>query len=72
MNHFRRFGRSFSVPSTLQILHELRGVSASEDARMQCAEEDSLPATASWEDIIAHRTQRASTPRLPGPHPDPN
>jgi hypothetical protein len=64
MTYFRRFGRRFSVPSTAQILHELRAFSASEDARMRCAEDYGLPKTAPWEDIIAHRrrTETASGP----------
>ena len=57
MSHFRRFGRRFPVPSTVQILHELKVLSAGEDARTRCASEHALPATTSWEDIIAHRLQ---------------
>lgn len=53
--HFRRLGRRFSIPSTAQILHELRALSANEDARMRCAKDHDLPDTASWEDIVAHR-----------------
>jgi hypothetical protein len=60
MTTFRRFGRRFSVPSTVQILHELRALSAREDARVRCANEDGLPKTARWEDIVAHRTQFAT------------
>jgi hypothetical protein len=55
MNQFRRFGRRFSVPSSLQVLHELRALSAEQNARERCAEEDGLPAAASWEDIIERR-----------------
>jgi hypothetical protein len=55
MTTFRRYGRSFSVPSTVQIMRELRALSANEDARMRCANEDGLPSTASWEEIVAHR-----------------
>jgi len=57
MSHFQRFGRRFPVPSTLQILHELKVLSASEDAKTRCAREYSLPATTSWDDIVAHRLQ---------------
>lgn len=56
LTYFRRFGRRFSVPSTAQIAHELRAFSASEDARLRCAHEHGLPGTASWEEIVAHRT----------------
>jgi hypothetical protein len=41
----------------MQILHELRALSADEDARMRCANEDDLPETTSWEEIIAHRAR---------------
>jgi len=64
MTHFRRLGRRFSVPSTAQILHELRALSANEDARLRCANEDGLPVTASWEDIVAHRKQPETASKL--------
>ena len=57
MTHFRRFGRRFSVPSTVQIARELRALSANEDARLRCANDHGLPNTASWEDFVAHRAQ---------------
>jgi len=55
MNHFRRFGRRFSVPSSLQVARELRVLSADENARERCAEEEGLLQTASWDEIIGHR-----------------
>ena len=57
MAHFRRLGRRFSVPSTAQILHEFRALSANEDARLRCANDAGLPETASWEDIVGYRAQ---------------
>jgi hypothetical protein len=51
MSHFRRFGRRFSVPSTLEIAHELRAFPASEDAN-----EQDLPGRAPFEEIVAHRS----------------
>ena len=58
MTHFRRFGRRFSVPSSLEIAHELRALSADENARERCAEEEGLLQTASWDEIVAHRPAR--------------
>ena len=55
MDHFIRFGKRIPIPSSLQILHELRMLSADEDARVRCAEEDRLPRTASWKEIIGRR-----------------
>jgi hypothetical protein len=55
MSYFVRFGKRIPIPSSLQILHELRMLSADEDARVLCAEEDGLPTTASWEEIIRRR-----------------
>ena len=45
MDHFRRFGRRIPVPSTLQISHELRALSAKENSRTRCSEVDGLPGT---------------------------
>ena len=59
MDHFIRFGKRFPIPSSLQILHEFRMLSADEDARARCAEEDGLPRTASWEEIIRRRQSLA-------------
>ena len=46
MNHFRRFGRRFAVPSSLQIAHELRALSAEENVRIRCTKEEGLPEAA--------------------------
>ena len=59
MPHIQRYGRRIPVPSTVQIRHELR-VSADQDIRARCAGEDGLAATASWEDIVAHRAELAA------------
>ncbi len=32
-----------------------QGISASEDARLRCAQQDGLPMTAAWEDVVAYR-----------------
>ena len=61
MSHFQRFGRRFPVPSTVQILHELKVLSAGEDARTRCASEYALPETTSWGEIVAHRLQLEAT-----------
>jgi len=62
MDHFRRFGRRFPVPSSLQIAQELRILSADENARERCALEDGMQETASWEAIIGHRQAIALKP----------
>jgi len=54
MSHFQRFGRRFPVPSTLQILHELKVLSASEDAKTSAT-------TTSRDDIVADRLQLETT-----------
>ena len=59
MDYFIRFGKRIPIPSSLQILHELRMLSADEDARARCAEEDGMPQTASWEEIIRRRQSLA-------------
>jgi len=60
MDHFRRFGRRMPVPSSLQVSRELRLLSAEEDARARCAEEDGLPGTAGWDEIIGRRQLSAA------------
>jgi hypothetical protein len=52
-----RFGMRVPIPSTVQILRELRVFSAEQNVRELCAEADNLPASASWEEISARRLQ---------------
>lgn len=55
MSYFLRFGKRMPIPSSLQVLHELRALSADEDARMRCAEEGGMASTAGWDEIVQHR-----------------
>jgi hypothetical protein len=60
-----RFGRRMPLPSTVQILHDLRAMSAQEEGRKRYALADGLPEMASWEEIGAHRAraEREAHPR---------
>ena len=62
MNHFRRFGRRVPIPSSLQIVHELRLLSADENARQACAESDGVPGSSTWDEIIERRLTLARSP----------
>jgi hypothetical protein len=64
MIYFRRFGRRWPVPSTLQISHELRSFSTRDDARVRYAAEEGLPLTASWEEIATCRARAYGPPEL--------
>jgi hypothetical protein len=55
MAQLRRFGRKISLPSTRQILHELKVFSGQEDARKACAVMIGLAETATWQEIQACR-----------------
>ena len=52
-----RFGRRIPLPSAVQILHELKVLSAQEEGRKRYALADGLPETASWDEIGAHRAR---------------
>jgi hypothetical protein len=54
-----RFGRRIPIPSTVQILHELRTFATEEYVRELCAEGEGLPSNASWDKICAHRAAAA-------------
>ncbi len=63
-----RFGRRITLPSTVQIRHELGAPLKNDFARERCAEADGLPLTASWDEVIAHRQERAIIPFPETPH----
>jgi hypothetical protein len=52
-----RFGRRMALPSTVQILHELRLMEAPEEGRKRYALADGLAETASWDEIGANRAR---------------
>ena len=62
MIYFRRFGRRMSVPSTLQISHELRAFSLQDDARARCAAEEGLPVAAPRDEIAVHSAGQLAAP----------
>jgi hypothetical protein len=55
-----RFGRRISIPSSLQLKHELRSFCAEEDVREECAASEGLSAGATWDEIYAHRAAVAA------------
>ena len=57
-NTFVRYGRRLTVPSTVQIMHELKALSAEEEVRAECAVKERLAADAGWNEIYAHRAEK--------------
>jgi len=55
-----RFGRNLSLPSTTQIIHELKMFSEYEDARLACAKIVGAPDNATWQEIHDRRLQNES------------
>jgi hypothetical protein len=55
MKSFIRFGKRISIPATVEIRHELRVFCAEEVVRKGCAEAESLPDNAPWDEIYARR-----------------
>jgi hypothetical protein len=64
-----RFGMKIPIPSTVQILHELRVFSAEQNVRELCAEADNLPMSASWDEIAERRLQCSKGLALPPLNP---
>jgi hypothetical protein len=59
-NSIVRFGRRVLIPSKVQVLHDYRVFAEERDVRERCATEEGLPLTASWVEIIVHRSNAAS------------
>jgi hypothetical protein len=59
MKSMVRFGSRIRLPSTIEIKHELRAMAAEWNVRELCAEAEGLPATASWDELEAHRLAHA-------------
>ena len=55
--HYIRFGRRIPLPSTVQILHDLKVLFVQEEGRKRYVLADGLPETASWDEIGAHRAR---------------
>jgi hypothetical protein len=56
MTQTHRFGKRIPLPSTVQILHELKVLSGQEDAKRQFAIKLGLSETAMWDEIHRPRT----------------
>jgi len=52
-----RFGRNLSLPSTKQIIHELKMFAEYDDARLACAKIVGAPDNATWQEIRDRRLQ---------------
>jgi len=53
----QRFGRPLPIPSTKQIIHELKVFAAYENARQACAKVVGASNNATWQEIHVQRMQ---------------
>lgn len=53
-----RFGKKIPLPSTLQIISEMRALAEDDAIRARCAEEDGLSVNAAWTAICARRAEK--------------